>query len=298
MENIDFIYFKIQKNIKYIKLSIYKKYKLILEKIKYEIDIIEKKIYNLEFNKLFKTKIDYNNAYIDIKAGSGGNEAQDWASILLRMYLKWAENHNFQTELIEFSLGDMAGIKSATIHVKGDYVFGWLRTESGIHRLVRKSPFDYSGRRHTSFASIFVSPELDESIKIDINPGDLRIDTYRSSGSGGQHVNTTDSAVRITHELTGIVVCCQSERSQHANKEHAMKILKSKLYEREIKKKIENKKITNLKLDIGWGSQIRSYILDNQIIKDLRTGVQNSNCNKVLSGDIDFFIKESIKYGF
>ena len=242
--------------------------------------------------------MDENNAYLDIQSGSGGTEAQDWANILLRMYLRWAESHGFKTEIIEISPGEVAGIKSASLHIQGDHAFGWLRTETGVHRLVRKSPFDSGGRRHTSFASVFVSPEIDDSFEVEINPSDLRVDTYRSSGAGGQHVNTTDSAVRITHEPTGIVVACQSQRSQHANRDFAMKQLKAKLWEHEMQKRNAAKQeAEDSKADIGWGSQIRSYVLDDQRIKDLRTGVQSSNCDKVLDGDLDQFIVASLKQG-
>ena len=252
----------------------------------------------LEFRRMFSGEMDANNAYLDIQSGSGGTEAQDWANILLRMYLRWAESHGFKAEIIELSAGDVAGIKSATIHVQGDYAFGWLRTETGVHRLVRKSPFDSGGRRHTSFASVFLSPEIDDSFEVEINPSDLRVDTYRSSGAGGQHVNTTDSAVRITHEPSGVVVSCQNQRSQHANRDFAMKQLKAKLWEVEMQKRNAAKQeAEDAKADIGWGSQIRSYVLDDQRIKDLRTSVQSSNCEKVLDGDLDQFIVASLKQG-
>lgn len=252
----------------------------------------------LEFRRMFSGEMDPNNAYLDVQAGSGGTEAQDWANMLLRMYLRWAEHHGFKAEIVELSAGEVAGIKSATIHIQGEYAFGWLRTETGVHRLVRKSPFDSGGRRHTSFASIFLSPEIDDSFDVDINPSDLRIDTYRSSGAGGQHVNTTDSAVRITHEPTGIVVACQNQRSQHANRDFAMKQLKAKLWEYEMdKRNAAKQEAEDSKADIGWGSQIRSYVLDDQRIKDLRTGVQSSNCDKVLDGDLDQFIEASLKQG-
>nr|WP_300315204.1 peptide chain release factor 2 [Halomonas sp.] len=252
----------------------------------------------LEFRRMFSGEMDENNAYLDIQAGSGGTEAQDWANMLLRMYLRWAESHGFKAEITELSAGEVAGIKSATVHVQGDYAFGWLRTETGVHRLVRKSPFDSGGRRHTSFASVFLSPEIDDSFEVDINPADLRVDTYRSSGAGGQHVNTTDSAVRITHEPSGVVVSCQSQRSQHANRDFAMKQLKAKLWEVEMQKRNAAKQeAEDAKADIGWGSQIRSYVLDDQRIKDLRTSVQTSNCDKVLDGDLDDFIVASLKQG-
>ncbi|MCX4025519.1 peptide chain release factor 2 [Endozoicomonas sp. SM1973] len=252
----------------------------------------------LEFRRMFSGQMDPNNAYLDIQAGSGGTEAQDWANMLLRMYLRWGEQKGFKTDLIEVSAGDVAGIKSATIQFSGDYAFGWLRTETGVHRLVRKSPFDSGNRRHTSFASVFVSPEIDEDIEVDINPADLRIDTYRSSGAGGQHVNTTDSAIRITHLPSGIVVQCQNQRSQHQNKDKAMQQLKAKLYEQEMQKRTaEQQALEDSKSDIGWGSQIRSYVLDSSRIKDLRTGVETSNCNAVLDGDLDKFIEASLKKG-
>ena len=252
----------------------------------------------LEFRRMFSGEMDANNAYIDINSGSGGTEAQDWAEMLLRMYLRWCESHGFNTTLIEVSPGEVAGIKSATIYVEGDYAFGWLRTEIGVHRLVRKSPFDSGNRRHTSFASVFVSPQVDDDIDISIDPGDLRIDTYRASGAGGQHVNRTDSAVRITHAPSGIVVQCQSQRSQHQNKDHAMKQLKAKLYEMEVQKRqADQQALEESKSDIGWGSQIRSYVLDQSRIKDLRTGVEISNTQAVLDGDLDKFIQASLKAG-
>ncbi|WP_163558147.1 peptide chain release factor 2 [Halomonas sp. NO4] len=263
-----------------------------------ELEGYQANLQKLEFRRMFSGEMDANNAYLDIQAGSGGTEAQDWANMLLRMYLRWCEHHGFKAEIIELSAGEVAGIKSATLHVQGDYAFGWLRTETGVHRLVRKSPFDSGGRRHTSFASVFLSPEVDDSFEIEINPADLRTDTYRSSGAGGQHVNTTDSAVRITHEPTGIVVACQSQRSQHANRDFAMKQLKAKLWEHEMEKRNAAKQqAEEAKADIGWGSQIRSYVLDDQRIKDLRTGVQTSNCEKVLDGDLDQFIEASLKQG-
>ncbi len=252
----------------------------------------------LEFRRMFSGEMDANNAFIDIQAGSGGTEAQDWANMLLRMYLRWGEKHGFKVELIEVSEGEVAGIKSATAKFSGDYAYGWLRTETGVHRLVRKSPFDSGNRRHTSFASVFVYPEVDDTIDIDINPADLRIDTYRASGAGGQHVNRTDSAVRITHIPTGVVAQCQSERSQHQNKAHAMNQLKAKLFELELQKRnAEKQALEDSKSDIGWGSQIRSYVLDQSRIKDLRTGVESSNTQAVLDGDLDPFIEASLKSG-
>ena len=252
----------------------------------------------LEFRRMFSGEMDPNNAYLDVQAGSGGTEAQDWSEMLLRMYLRWGESKGFKATVVEASAGEVAGLKSATVLFEGEYAFGWLRTETGVHRLVRKSPFDSGGRRHTSFASVFVSPEIDDNIEIDINPADLRIDTYRSSGAGGQHVNTTDSAVRITHEPSGIVSSCQTERSQHQNKDNAMKQLRAKLYEMEmLKLNAEKQAMEDSKADIGWGSQIRSYVLDDSRIKDLRTSVENRNTQAVLDGDLDMFIEASLKKG-
>jgi peptide chain release factor 2 len=263
-----------------------------------EIDALVALLEKLEFRRMFAGDMDPNNAYLDIQAGSGGTEAQDWAEMLLRMYLRWGEGKGFDTELIEASGGDVAGIKSATIKFSGEYAFGWLRTETGVHRLVRKSPFDSGSRRHTSFASVFVSPEIDDNIEIDINPADLRTDTYRASGAGGQHVNKTDSAVRITHIPTNTVVQCQTERSQHQNRDNAMKLLRGKLYELEVQKQnAEKQAMEDSKADIGWGSQIRSYVLDDSRIKDLRTGVETSNTQAVLDGGIDEFIEASLKSG-
>ena len=263
-----------------------------------DVENLEKKVGELEFRRMFSGEMDINNAFMDIQAGSGGTEAQDWAEMLLRMYLRWGEDHDFNTELIEVSAGEVAGIKSATIKFEGEYAYGWLRTETGVHRLVRKSPFDSNNRRHTSFASVFVSPEVDESIDIDINPAELRIDTYRSSGAGGQHVNKTDSAVRITHLPSGIVVQCQNQRSQHKNKDQAMSQLRAKLYELELQKRNTEKQAQeDAKADIGWGSQIRSYVLDQSRIKDLRTGIETGNTQAVLDGDLDRFIEASLKSG-
>lgn len=263
-----------------------------------EVSELNKKVESLEFARMFSGKMDSKNAYMDIQSGSGGTEAQDWAEMLLRMYLRWGDKHSFKTEILELSTGDVAGIKSATVQFTGSYAFGWLRTETGVHRLVRKSPFDSGNRRHTSFASVFISPEIDEDIEIAINPADLRIDTYRSSGSGGQHVNTTDSAVRITHMPTGIVTQCQNERSQHKNKAQALKQLRAKLYEVEIQKQTADQKALEAsKSDISWGSQIRSYVLDAARIKDLRTGVETTNTQAVLDGDLDMFIEASLKEG-
>ncbi|HDS1746341.1 MULTISPECIES: peptide chain release factor 2 [Pseudomonas] len=263
-----------------------------------ELQGLEEKLAQLEFRRMFSGEMDMNNAYLDIQAGSGGTEAQDWANILLRMYLRWADKRGFDATIIELSEGEVAGIKGATVHIKGEYAFGWLRTEIGVHRLVRKSPFDSGARRHTSFSAVFVSPEIDDKVEIDINPSDLRIDTYRSSGAGGQHVNTTDSAVRITHVPTNTVVACQNERSQHANKDTAMKMLRAKLYELEMQKRnAASQALEDSKSDIGWGHQIRSYVLDDSRIKDLRTGVERSDCNKVLDGDIDQYLEASLKQG-
>ncbi len=259
---------------------------------------IQKQIENLEFQRMFSGAMDKSNAYLDIQSGSGGTEAQDWAEMILRMYLRWGEQHGFTVDLVECSAGDVAGIKSATVYFVGEYAYGWLRTETGVHRLVRKSPFDSGNRRHTSFASVFVSAEIDDDIAIDINPADLRIDTYRASGAGGQHVNRTDSAVRITHNPSGIVVQCQNDRSQHKNKDQAMKQLRAKLYEMELQKKqAAQQALEATKADIGWGSQIRSYVLDQSRVKDLRTGVETSNTQAVLDGSLDQFIEASLKAG-
>jgi peptide chain release factor 2 len=263
-----------------------------------ELNSIESQIGNFEFRRMFSGQMDNANAFLDIQSGSGGTEAQDWAEMILRMYLRFAEQHGFEVDLIECSAGEVAGIKSATMHVKGEYAFGWLRTETGVHRLVRKSPFDSGNRRHTSFAAVFVSPEVDDDIEIEINPADLRIDTYRASGAGGQHVNRTDSAVRITHLPSGVVVQCQNDRSQHKNKDQALKQLRAKLYELEMQKKNEQQQsLEASKSDIGWGSQIRSYVLDQSRVKDLRTGVETSNTQAVLDGSLDQFIEASLKEG-
>ena len=252
----------------------------------------------LEFRRMFSGEMDPNNAFLDIQSGSGGTEAQDWAEMLLRMYLRWGEQRNFKTELIEVSPGEVAGVKSATVRYVGDYAYGWLRTETGVHRLVRKSPFDSGNRRHTSFASVFVVPEIDDNIEVDIDTANLRVDTYRASGAGGQHVNKTDSAVRMTHLPTGIVVQCQSDRSQHKNRDQAMKQLRAKLYELELQKRMsEQKAMEESKADIGWGNQIRSYVLDQSRIKDVRTGVETGNTQAVLDGDLDRFIEASLKAG-
>ncbi|RZQ56694.1 peptide chain release factor 2 [Pseudidiomarina tainanensis] len=263
-----------------------------------ELDQLEGQLATLEFRRMFSGDHDASDCYLDIQAGSGGTEAQDWANMLLRMYLRWAESHDFKAEITELSEGEVAGIKSVTVRVQGEYAYGWLRTETGVHRLVRKSPFDSGNRRHTSFASVFVYPEVDDSIEIEINPADLRVDTYRASGAGGQHVNRTDSAIRITHEPTGVVVQCQSDRSQHKNRDAAMKQLRAKLFELELQKQLAEKQaLEDSKSDIGWGSQIRSYVLDDARIKDLRTGVENRNTQAVLDGALDPFIEASLKSG-
>ena len=263
-----------------------------------DLDKYQAQIEKLEFQRMFSGQMDSANAFVDIQAGAGGTEAQDWAEILLRMYLRWAESRGWKTELLEVSGGDVAGIKSATFRVEGDFAYGWLKTEIGVHRLVRKSPFDSDNRRHTSFTSVFVSPEVDDSIDIDINPADLKTDVYRSSGAGGQHVNKTESAVRITHVPTNTVVACQTERSQHANRDRAMKMLAAKLYELEVQKRnAERDALEATKSDIGWGSQIRNYVLDQSRIKDLRTGIERSDTQKVLDGDLDEFVEASLKSG-
>ncbi len=268
------------------------------ETVRVDLDGLENRLKALEFQRMFSRDTDRNNAFLDIQAGSGGTEAQDWAEMLLRMYLKWGDRRGFKTELIEASAGDVAGIKSATVRFEGEYAFGWLRTETGVHRLVRKSPFDSGNRRHTSFAAVFVSPEVDDDIDIEINPADLQVDTYRASGAGGQHVNKTDSAIRITHVPTGVVVACQNERSQHKNRATAMKQLKAKLYELEEQKRLAEKQaVEDSKTDIGWGHQIRSYVLDQARIKDLRTEVEVGNTQAVLDGDLDRFIEASLKSG-
>ena len=263
-----------------------------------DVDTFEKRVEELEFRRMFSGEMDSSNAFLDIQAGSGGTEAQDWAEMLLRMYLRWGEQHGFKTELMEASPGEVAGIKSATIRFEGEYAFGWLRTETGVHRLVRKSPFDSGNRRHTSFSSVFVSPEIDDSFEVEINPADVRTDTYRASGAGGQHVNKTDSAIRLTHLPTGIVVQCQNDRSQHKNRDQAWKQLKAKLYELEMQKRNENQQaVEDNKSDIGWGSQIRSYVLDQSRIKDLRTNIETGNTQAVLDGGLDQFIEASLKSG-
>ncbi|CAB3715436.1 Peptide chain release factor RF2 [Achromobacter insolitus] len=269
-----------------------------LESIEQDADAFQEKLEALEFRRMFSNPADPLNCFLDIQAGAGGTEAQDWASMLLRQYLKYAERKGFKAEVLEESEGDVAGLKSATIKIEGEYAFGYLRTETGVHRLVRKSPFDSSGGRHTSFASVFVYPEVDESFEVEVNPADLRVDTYRASGAGGQHINKTDSAVRLTHMPTGIVVQCQNDRSQHRNRAEAMQMLKSKLYELEMRNRMaEQQKLEDSKTDVGWGHQIRSYVLDQSRIKDLRTNVEISNTQKVLDGDLDPFIQASLKQG-
>lgn len=269
-----------------------------LQSVVSDLMAIEQTLAQLEFQRMFSGEMDDRPCFIDIQAGSGGTEAQDWAEMLLRMYLRWAEHRGWQVELVEVSAGEVAGIKSATIRVEGEFAYGWCRTEIGVHRLVRKSPFDSGNRRHTSFASVFVSPEIDDSIEIDIDPSDLRIDVYRASGAGGQHVNRTESAVRITHEPTGVVVQCQTDRSQHKNKDRAMAQLRAKLYELELLKQREAAQATEAeKADIGWGSQIRNYVLDQSRIKDIRTGVERTDTQKVLDGDLDEFVAASLQMG-
>jgi peptide chain release factor 2 len=269
-----------------------------LQSVSRDVDVLDKRVAQLEFHRMFAGEMDSANAFVDIQAGAGGTEAQDWAEMLLRMYLRWAEDRGWQTELLEASAGEVAGVKSATFRVAGDYAYGWLKTEIGVHRLVRKSPFDSDNRRHTSFASVFVSPEVDDDIDVEINPADLKTDVYRSSGAGGQHVNKTESAVRITHMPSGIVVACQTERSQHANRDRAMKMLRAKLYEMEVQKRnAEKAAVEATKSDVGWGSQIRNYVLDQSRIKDLRTGIERTDTQRVLDGDLDDFIEASLKMG-
>jgi len=266
--------------------------------IERDVATVEQHVKKLEFQRMFPGQMDSHPCFLDIQAGAGGTEAQDWAQMLMRMYLRWADQHGFKTEVVDVSDGEVAGIKGATINIIGDYAYGWLRTETGVHRLVRKSPFDSNARRHTSFASVFVSPEVDEDIQIDINPADLRVDVYRSSGAGGQHVNKTESAVRVTHLPTGIVVACQNERSQHKNRDKAMKQLKAKMYELEVNKRNAAAKVLeDAKSDVSWGNQIRSYVLDQSRIKDLRTNVEIGNTTAVLDGDLDEFLEASLKQG-
>ena len=269
-----------------------------VEELVADLEGFEQQLAGLEFRRMFSGEMDSSDAFLDIQSGAGGTEAQDWAEMLLRMYLRWAEAHDFKTEIIEASAGEVAGIKSATLRIEGEYAYGWLRTETGVHRLVRKSPFDSGNRRHTSFASVFVSPEVDDDIDIEVDPSDLRIDVYRASGAGGQHVNRTESAVRITHLPTNIVVQCQNDRSQHKNKATAMKQLKAKLYELELQtRRAKASEVEESKADVGWGSQIRSYVLDQSRIKDLRTNVETGNTQAVLDGSLDPFIEASLKQG-
>lgn len=269
-----------------------------LQDVARELARTQREVEQLEFRRMFSGDMDARNAYLDVQAGSGGTEAQDWAEMLLRMYLRWAEGRGFDSEVLELSPGEVAGVKSASVMLKGDHAFGWLRTETGVHRLVRKSPFDAGHRRHTSFAAVFVSPEIEDDIEIEINPAELRVDVYRASGAGGQHVNKTESAVRITHMPTGIVVQCQNDRSQHKNRATAMRQLRAKLYEREQQRRRDEAESREQgKADIGWGSQIRSYVLDQSRIKDLRTGVESGNSGAILDGDIDAFLEESLKQG-
>jgi peptide chain release factor 2 len=295
---LDRVAASLAENAEMLEMAIEEQDEEVLELVVTELDDIEAEVGKLEFQRMFRGEVDANPCYLEIQAGSGGTEAQDWAEMLLRMYLRWVERRGWKGELIEVSAGDVAGIKSATIHFAGDFAFGWLRTETGVHRLVRKSPFDSGSRRHTSFASIFVSPEIDDDIEVDLDMSVVRIDTYRSSGAGGQHVNKTDSAVRLTHEPSGIVVQCQNQRSQHKNKDMAIKQLKAKLYElEEMKRKEAMQSVEESKADIGWGSQIRSYVLDASRIKDLRTNIETSNTGAVLDGDLDKFIEASLKMG-
>lgn len=281
-----------------LELAVSEKEEEMLVELASEIEACNQEISALEQQRMFSGEMDPSSAFLDIQAGSGGTEAQDWANMLLRMYLRYCESNNFNAELIESSPGEVAGIKSATIHITGDFAFGWLKTETGVHRLVRKSPFDSGNRRHTSFAAVFVSPEIDDDIEIDVDPSDLRIDVYRASGAGGQHVNTTESAVRITHVPTGLVVQCQNDRSQHKNKATAMKQIRAKLYEHEFEKKLDQAQaLEETKADIGWGSQIRSYVLDQSRVKDLRTQIESSNPEAILDGNINQFLEASLKQG-
>lgn len=298
VDSLDKISTAVEENLEFLELAIDENDEDTLAAVIADTDKLEQQVKQLEFQRMFSGEMDANACYLDIQAGSGGTEAQDWAEMLLRMYLRWAEQHGWKTELLEVSAGEVAGIKSATIHIVGDYAFGWCRTEIGVHRLVRKSPFDSGNRRHTSFSAVFVSPEIDDNFEIDINPADLRIDVYRASGAGGQHVNTTESAVRITHLPTNTVVQCQNDRSQHKNRDHAMKQLRAKLYELEMQQRMaEQQALEETKSDIGWGSQIRSYVLDQSRIKDLRTNHETSNTQAVLDGNLDPFIEASLKQG-
>jgi peptide chain release factor 2 len=298
VNTLDQVALGLSENTEMLEMAIEEADEDIVDSVLAELKEIGTQVGKLEFQRMFSGEMDANPCYLEIQAGSGGTEAQDWAEMLLRMYLRWVERRGWKSDLIEVSSGEVAGIKSATIHVTGDYAYGWCRTEIGVHRLVRKSPFDSGNRRHTSFAAVFVSPEVDDDIEIDINPADLRIDVYRASGAGGQHVNRTESAVRITHIPTNTVVQCQNDRSQHKNKDHAMKQLRAKLYELELlKRSAESQQLEDSKSDIGWGSQIRSYVLDQSRIKDLRTNVETGNTQAVLDGDLDQFVEASLKQG-
>lgn len=298
VEQIDTLTKTIQESIELLDLLKRENDLTLLSDLASDVAKIRQKVEKMEFQRMFSHPMDENNAYVDIQAGSGGTEAQDWAEMLLRMYLRWGDHHDFRTELIHAMPGEVAGIKSATIRFEGDHAYGWLRTETGVHRLVRKSPFDSGNRRHTSFASVFVSPEIDDDFEIDVNPAELRIDTYRAGGAGGQHVNKTDSAIRITHLPTGIVVQCQTDRSQHKNRAQAMKQLRARLYELELQKKTaEQQALEESKSEITWGNQIRSYVLDASRVKDLRTGVETTNTQAVLDGGLDIFIEASLKEG-
>lgn len=298
MGTIDRMYSGLEDSKELLQLAQEEKDTDLFDEVSSELGKLEQELEALEFRRMFSGKMDPNNAFLDIQAGSGGTEAQDWAEMLMRMYMRWGEDKGFTVEVVELSAGEVAGIKSATLHFTGEYAFGWLRTETGVHRLVRKSPFDSGNRRHTSFSSVFVSPEIDDDIEIDLDMSQVRVDTYRSSGAGGQHVNTTDSAIRLTHLPSGIVVQCQNQRSQHKNKDQAIKQLKAKLYElEELKRREAAQSVEAEKADIGWGSQIRSYVLDQSRIKDLRTNVENTNTGAVLDGDLDRFIEASLKMG-
>ncbi|MBU2730882.1 peptide chain release factor 2 [Acidithiobacillus caldus] len=289
---------KLRDSAEMVELAVAEQDEALLEAVAGDLEAARATVEKLEFQRMFSGPQDGADAFVDIQAGAGGTEAQDWANMLLRMYLHWCEARGFSTELVEVSEGEVAGIKSASLHVRGDHAFGWLRTETGVHRLVRKSPFDSGNRRHTSFASVFVYPEIDDSFEIEINPADLKVDTYRASGAGGQHVNKTDSAVRLTHIPTGIVVACQTDRSQHKNRAEAMRMLRSKLYELEMQKRnAEKQALEDTKSDIGWGHQIRSYVLDQSRIKDLRTGVEVGDTQRVLDGDLDGFVEAALKAG-
>jgi peptide chain release factor 2 len=296
--SLDKIRSSLQENGELLEMALAENDQSAIAEVERDVLKVEQSVKNLEFQRMFPGKMDSHSAFLDIQAGAGGTEAQDWANMIMRMYLRWGDQHGFKTEIVDANGGEVAGIKSATINFQGDYAYGWLRTETGVHRLVRKSPFDSNARRHTSFASVFVSPEIDDDIDVVINPADLKTDVYRSSGAGGQHVNKTESAVRITHVPTGIVVACQAERSQHKNRDKAMKQLKAKLYELEVNKRNAAAKVLeDTKSDVSWGNQIRSYVLDQSRIKDLRTGVEVGNTTAVLDGDLDQFMEASLKQG-